>query len=94
MYYRTIDGVLLKCLGEEEAKILVGEIHEGVCGAHQLAFKMEWMIRNNNYYWQTILEGCFKYYKGCLSEVWKHSKGFSISNEPNNQTMVIQRLGN
>jgi hypothetical protein len=23
------------------------------------------MIRNNNYYWPTILEDCFKYYKGC-----------------------------
>jgi hypothetical protein len=65
LYYLTINGVLLKCLGEEEAKILMGEIHEGVCGAHQLAFKMKWMIRNNNYYWPTILEDCFKYYKGC-----------------------------
>jgi hypothetical protein len=35
LYYRTIDAVLLKCLGEEEAKTLMGEIHEGVCGAHQ-----------------------------------------------------------
>jgi hypothetical protein len=57
-------GFLLKCLGEEEAKNLMGEIHEGVCGAHQSAFKMEWMIINNNYYWPTILEDCFKYYKG------------------------------
>jgi hypothetical protein len=35
MYYRTIDGVLLKCLGEEEAKTLMEEIDEGVYGAHQ-----------------------------------------------------------
>jgi len=34
LYYRTIDGVLLKCLGDDEAKSLMGEIHEGVCGAH------------------------------------------------------------
>jgi hypothetical protein len=26
---------------------------------------MKWMIRNNNYYWLTILEDCFEYYKGC-----------------------------
>jgi hypothetical protein len=55
---------LLKCLGEE-AKILMGEIHEGVCGAHQSEFKMKWMIRNNYYYWPMILDDCFKYYKGC-----------------------------
>jgi len=65
LYYRTIDGVLLKCLGNDEAKNLMGEIHEGVCGAHQSAFKMKWMIRRNGYYWPTILEDCFKYFKGC-----------------------------
>jgi hypothetical protein len=54
LYYRTIDGVLLKYLGEEEANVLMGEIHEGVCGAHQSAFKMKWMIRNNSYYWPTM----------------------------------------
>jgi len=26
-----IDGVLLKCIDKEEAKVLMGEIHEGVC---------------------------------------------------------------
>jgi hypothetical protein len=33
VYYRTIDRILLKCLGGEEAKTLMGEIHGGVCGA-------------------------------------------------------------
>jgi len=65
LYYRTIDGVLLRCLGNDEAKSLMGEIHEGVCGAHQSAFKIKWMIRRNGYYWPTILEDCFKYFKGC-----------------------------
>jgi len=64
-YYRTIDGVLLKCLGEDEAKSLMGETHEGVCGAHQSAFKMKWIIRRIGYYWPTVLEDCFKYFKGC-----------------------------
>jgi len=54
-----MDGVLLKCLGDDESKSLMGEIHEGVCGAHQSAFKM------NGYYWPTILEDCFQYFKGC-----------------------------
>jgi len=65
LYYQTIDGVLLKCLGDDESRSLMGEIHEGVCGAHQSAFKMKWMIRRNGYYWPTILEDCFKYFKGC-----------------------------
>jgi hypothetical protein len=64
LYYCTIDAVLLNCLGEEKAKALMAEIHKGVGGAHHSAFKMKWMIRNNNYYWPTILEDCIKYYKG------------------------------
>jgi len=65
LYYRTIDGVLLKCLGNDEARSLMGEIHEEVCEAHQSAFKMKWMIRRNGYYWSTILEDYFKYFNGC-----------------------------
>ena len=41
VYYRTLDGVFLRCLGDDESKSLIGEIHEGVCGAHQSAFKMK-----------------------------------------------------
>jgi len=37
LYYRAIDGVLLRCLDKEEAKVLMGEIHEGVCGSHQIS---------------------------------------------------------
>jgi hypothetical protein len=40
LYQRTIDGVLLKCLGEEQAKVAVWEVHDGICGAHQSTHKM------------------------------------------------------
>lgn len=35
LYYRTIDEVLLKCLSLEEAKVVMCEVHEGICGTHQ-----------------------------------------------------------
>ena len=41
LYYRTIDVVLLKCIDKEEAKVLMGEIYEGVCGSHQSTYKMK-----------------------------------------------------
>jgi hypothetical protein len=65
LYYRTIDGILLRYLADDESKSLMGEIYEGVCGAHQSAFKMKCMMRRNGYYCLTILEDCFKYFKGC-----------------------------
>ena len=32
------------CMSNDEARSLMGEIHEGACGAHQSAFKIKWMI--------------------------------------------------
>ena len=64
LYYKTIDGVLLKYLNQEEAKVLMGEVHEGIYGSHQSAYKMKWIIRRTGYFWSTILEDCFEYYKG------------------------------
>jgi hypothetical protein len=49
LYYRMIDGVLLICL-EEEAKLIIDEVHEGVSGAHQSAYKMKWVIRRSGYF--------------------------------------------
>jgi hypothetical protein len=62
---RTIDGVLLKCLGEEQAKVAVQEAHDGICGAHQSAYKMNWLLQRSEFYWLTMIDDCIKYQKGC-----------------------------
>ncbi|KAK1652354.1 hypothetical protein QYE76_070159 [Lolium multiflorum] len=48
-----------------ESNRLLHEVHEGACGTHQSAHKMKWLIRRSGFYWPTMLEDCFKYYKGC-----------------------------
>jgi hypothetical protein len=65
LYYKSLDGVLLQCLGQEEAKKMMSEVHDGLCGAHQSAYQMKWVIRQTGCYWPTMLEDCFEYYKGC-----------------------------
>jgi len=65
MFYRTLEGLLFKCLGPSELNRLLHEVYEGACGTHQSAHKMKWLIRRSEYYWPTMLEDCFKYYKGC-----------------------------
>jgi hypothetical protein len=40
MFYRTLKGLLLKCLGPTEANRLLHEVHEGACETHQSAHKM------------------------------------------------------
>jgi hypothetical protein len=65
LYRRTIDDVLLKCLGEEHAKVAVWEVHDGMCGAHYSTYKMNWLLRRAGFYWPTMMDDCIKYQKGC-----------------------------
>jgi hypothetical protein len=64
LYRRTNDGVLLKCLGDEQAKEALQEVHDGICGAHQSAYKMKWLLRRAGFYWPTMVHDCIKYQKG------------------------------
>jgi hypothetical protein len=57
--------VLLKCFSEEQAKEAVWEVHDEICGAHQLAHKMKWLLRRAGFYWPTMVDDCIKYQKGC-----------------------------
>jgi hypothetical protein len=45
MFYRTLEGLLLKCLGPTEANQLLHEVREGAYVTHQSAHKMKWLIR-------------------------------------------------
>jgi ribonuclease HI len=65
LFYKSLDGVLLQWLGQEEATKMMSEVHDGHCGAHQSAYRMKWVIRHTGCYWPTMLEDCFEYYKGC-----------------------------
>jgi hypothetical protein len=62
LYYKSMDGVLLQCLGQEEAERMMSGVHDGLCGAHQSAYRMKWVIKKTGYHWPTMLEDCFEYY--------------------------------
>jgi hypothetical protein len=67
LYRRTIDGLLLKCLGSDQSKIAMEEVHEGICGTHQSTHKMKLLLHRTGFYWSTMLYDCFRYYKCCES---------------------------
>jgi hypothetical protein len=64
LYRRTVNDVLLKCLGPDDAILAMAEVHEGICGPHQSAPKMKWLLRMSGFYWPNMIADCFKYYKG------------------------------
>jgi hypothetical protein len=65
LYRRIVNDVLLKCLGLGDAILAMAEVHEGICGTHQSAPKMKWLLRRSGLYWHNMTAGCSKYYKGC-----------------------------
>jgi hypothetical protein len=67
LYHRITDGLLLRCLGSDQSKIAIGEVHEGICGTHHSAQKIKWLLRRAGFYWPTMLNDYFRYYKGCES---------------------------
>ena len=44
LYRRTAEDLLLKCLDSDQARVAMGEVHEGICGTHQSAPKMKWYL--------------------------------------------------
>jgi hypothetical protein len=44
LYRRTVDDLLLKYLDSDQAKVAMGEVHEEICGTHQSAPKMKWLL--------------------------------------------------
>jgi hypothetical protein len=69
VYNRTSSDVFLKCLGPHDATLAMVEVHEGICGTHQLALKMKWLLRRASFYWPNMIADCFKYYKCVRSSV-------------------------
>jgi hypothetical protein len=57
--------MLLKCLNMEQDRVAMGEVHDGICDTHQLALKMRWMLKRTGFYWLSMMEDCFRYFKGC-----------------------------
>ena len=50
LYRRTTDDLLLKFLDVDQARVATGEVHEGICGTHQSAPKMKWLLRRAGFY--------------------------------------------
>ncbi|KAG8472004.1 hypothetical protein CXB51_036534 [Gossypium anomalum] len=65
LYKRRKDQVLLRCVDAVEAKLILEEVHEGVCGTHANGFTMARQIMRFGYYWPTMEGDCINYAKKC-----------------------------
>ncbi|KAK9002759.1 hypothetical protein V6N11_060340 [Hibiscus sabdariffa] len=65
LYKRRKNQVLLRCVDEVEAKKILEEVHEGVCGTHANGLMMARQIMRFGYYWSTMEGDCIRYAKKC-----------------------------
>ena len=65
LYRRTFEGMLLRCLGEEEAIQALQEAHSKVCGSHQSGLKLHFHTKRIGYYWPTMVKDCLYYARKC-----------------------------
>ena len=59
------DQILLRCVDANEAKKIVHEIQEGVCGTHASGHVMTRQIMKVGYYWMTLENDCINYVQKC-----------------------------
>ncbi|XP_050919713.1 uncharacterized protein LOC127137287 [Lathyrus oleraceus] len=64
LFKKTPEGILLKCLGENEEYLALSSVHSGACGAHQAGHKMKWLLFRYGMYWPTMLKDCIEFAKG------------------------------
>ncbi|KAA3481966.1 gag/pol polyprotein [Gossypium australe] len=65
LYKKRKDQVLLRCVDAAEAKLILEEVHEGVCGTYANGFTMARQIMRFGYYWFTMEGDCINYVKKC-----------------------------
>ena len=61
LYKKSKDQTLLRCVDANEAKKLIHEIDEGVCGTHASGYVMARQIMRVQYYWMTLESDCINY---------------------------------
>ncbi|KAK5835495.1 hypothetical protein PVK06_011184 [Gossypium arboreum] len=65
LYKRGKNKVLLKCVDAVEARKILEDVHEGICGTHANGFTMAKKIIRLGYYWLTMESDCISYARKC-----------------------------
>ena len=61
LYKKSKNQILLRCVNADEAKKIIHEIHERVCGTHASRHVMSRQIMRARYYWMTLESDCINY---------------------------------
>jgi hypothetical protein len=56
LYKRSISGVLQRCVTPEEGRIILKDVHEGICGHHASSRAIVAKVFRAGFYWLIAIE--------------------------------------
>jgi hypothetical protein len=68
LYRRGANGILMRCITQEEGRDLLAEIHGGECGSHSSSCMLVGKTFRHGFYWPTALQDAaelVRSYKTC-----------------------------
>lgn len=65
LYKRSTNNILLRCLDEREAKEMIIQVHEGVCGPHMNGHRLAKKRLRLGYYSCTMERDCIHFVQRC-----------------------------
>ncbi|XP_017974469.1 PREDICTED: uncharacterized protein LOC108661550 [Theobroma cacao] len=65
LYKRSRDQVFLRCVESIEARRIVEEVHEEICGAHASGYMLARQVMRAGYYWLTLEMDCIDFALKC-----------------------------
>jgi hypothetical protein len=65
LYRRGANGILMRCITQEEGHELLAEIHGGECGSHSSSRTLVGKAFRHGFYWPTALQDAAELVKSC-----------------------------
>jgi hypothetical protein len=65
LYRRGANGILMRCITQEEGRELLAEIHGGECGSHSSSRTLVGKAFCHDFYWPTALQDATELVKSC-----------------------------
>jgi hypothetical protein len=65
LYHRGANGILMRCITQEEGHELLAEIHKGECGSHSSSRTLVGKAFRHGFYWPTALQNAADMVKSC-----------------------------
>jgi ribonuclease HI len=65
LYRRGANGILMRCISQEEGRELLAEIHRGECGSYSTSRTLVGKAFRHGFYWPTALQDAAEMVKSC-----------------------------